>query len=310
MPGIGVINNPRSRQNKRHPERIRKLGYMLGEGGTSKATWSFEDLESCAREFKERDIDILAINGGDGSNHVTLTKFIEVYGDKPLPKIALLRGGTLNTISDSFGIKGEPRYLLYNVVDKYSNHEPFTEMQADLMKINGMYGFLFGNGIVANFMDSYYETGTPSVWQGVKTLVKGASSAAVGGPLAKAWFEPIRARMTIDGQAVEVDRFTSMLAGTVKEIGVGFAPWPRAFEVPHTFAFSFFTTGPLGFLPELPYFYLHRPIHPKTGGETLARSVHIEAEKAFSYTLDGDMYTCEDGRMDITIGPRITIIVR
>ena len=33
MPGIGVITNPYSRQNKRNPRLAQRLGYILGEKG-------------------------------------------------------------------------------------------------------------------------------------------------------------------------------------------------------------------------------------------------------------------------------------
>src|SRR5437762_2543265 len=106
VPGIGVITNPRSRMNKRDPSRMRKLGYLIGDRGSAAATRSLDDLYRVAEEFKSADIDVLGINGGDGTIHHTLTAFVRTWGDKPLPLIAILRGGTMNTIANSYGIKG------------------------------------------------------------------------------------------------------------------------------------------------------------------------------------------------------------
>lgn len=309
MPGIGVINNPKSRQNQKHPERIKTLGYILGTEGSSKATNSLDELEDCLKDFKKRKIDILAINGGDGSNHLTLTKLIEVYKKQPLPKIALLRGGTLNTISTSFGIKGDPKYLLHNLSYKYAEGLPFETHQADLMNVNGKYCFLFGNGFVANFMHTYYKTGTPSPWQGIKTAAKGIASAIVNGKLVKEWFRPVHAKVTVDGNDLGITRFSSMLSGTMEDIGVGFKPWNRAFDVPNTFHIHFMDCSPFDLLPDVPLIWFGRPIHPKCTQEFLAKHVTIEAEEGFHYTQDGDMYFCEDGKMDISLGPRIEIII-
>ena len=135
MPGIGIVTNPHSRRNRRHPERMRRLGYMLGRDDTYELTNRIEDVADVAREFKESDIDILGLNGGDGTNHVTLTTFIEVYGDKPLPKIALLRGGTMNTVSNGIGIKGKPPRLLANLVEKYYTGQPFETTRRDILKV-------------------------------------------------------------------------------------------------------------------------------------------------------------------------------
>ena len=70
MPGIGIINNPHSRKNRKHPERMVSLGQIVGSEGKSVATQEILDIHEMARLYKEREIDILGINGGDGSNHV------------------------------------------------------------------------------------------------------------------------------------------------------------------------------------------------------------------------------------------------
>jgi diacylglycerol kinase (ATP) len=107
--GIGVISNPNSRRNRRYPEQMNRLAYLLGEDDQGVTTRSAEDVVDVAKRFRDAEIDILALNGGDGTNHVTLTTFIEVYGDQPLPMVALLRGGTMNTVSNPSGSAATPR---------------------------------------------------------------------------------------------------------------------------------------------------------------------------------------------------------
>jgi len=154
--GIGIITNPHSRRNRRFPEQMRRLAYVLGDDDTYELTNRIEDVKAVARQFKERNIEVLALNGGDGTNHVTLSTFIDVYGDEPLPKITFLRGGTMNTISNGVGIKGTPSRLLANLVEKYYTGIPYETTERDMLKIsdeNGVnYGFIFGNGIVSNFL--------------------------------------------------------------------------------------------------------------------------------------------------------------
>ena len=98
MPGIGVILNPYSRKYKNNPEMAKHMGFIVGDKASCKATEDLADLRRVAEEFKTRDIDILAINGGDGTIHCTLTTFLNVYGNKPLPKIANLFTNTLIVI--------------------------------------------------------------------------------------------------------------------------------------------------------------------------------------------------------------------
>ena len=82
MSGIGVISNPKSRKNKKDPELMKKLGYILGDNGISYQTNTIDDIYKVAEEFRKKKIDILCINGGDGTNHVTLSVFLQVYKEE------------------------------------------------------------------------------------------------------------------------------------------------------------------------------------------------------------------------------------
>ena len=70
---------------------------------------SIDELYRIAEDFRRDDIDVLAISGGDGTNHVTLTGFLDVYGGHTMPQVALLRGGTMNTVANSVGVGGPAR---------------------------------------------------------------------------------------------------------------------------------------------------------------------------------------------------------
>ena len=126
MSGIGIITNPHSKLNKRNPARSALLGYILGEKGTLEVTNSLEDIGRVAREFKERRIGLLAINGGDGTICRTLTAFIKEYGTAPMPKVALLRGGTINVLANNLGIRGSPEQILYRLVEAHSTGGELT----------------------------------------------------------------------------------------------------------------------------------------------------------------------------------------
>ena len=105
---IGVVLNPKSRRNLRDPRAATRLARTLGDHGVVREARSIDELHRIAEDFKRLRIDILGISGGDGTNHVTLTGFINVYGGMALPQIAFLRGGTMNTVANSVGVRGRP----------------------------------------------------------------------------------------------------------------------------------------------------------------------------------------------------------
>jgi len=309
VPGIGIINNPHSRKNRKYPERMVSLGQIVGNEGKSVATQEIVDIHEMARLYKEQEIDILGINGGDGSNHVTLTAFIEEYGDTPLPKIALLRGGTMNTISNACGIKGTQAGLMMNLVNKYRDGAPFETILRDTMKVGDRYGFIFGNGLIHNFLEAYYATGDPRPWVAMKLLTRGAGSSMINGPLAKRLFERFRARVIVDGQEWEHESYTAIVAGTIHEIGLGFTPFFRCEERPHTFHFLGIVTSPAGFATALPKIFFGRKVSPKKIHQVVAEEVIFESDQPLKYTLDGDTHQAGN-RLVVTAGPRLEIIVR
>lgn len=160
MPGIGIVTNPHSKLNKRNPERHKVLGYILGQRGQLAVTNSIAELESVAAEFKARDVEILAINGGDGTISRTLTAFIRCYGKEPLPKIAILGGGTINVLRTNLGIHGTPEDVLFRLVEQHSAGVDFQVKGVRTIEVDGTYGFMFGDGIVANFLDLFYRNKT------------------------------------------------------------------------------------------------------------------------------------------------------
>ncbi len=306
--GIGVIVNPFSRQNKKNPDRINKLAYIVGSHGTIAATKSLSELEDVAIEFKKQGVEILALSGGDGTNHITLTKFIEVYGDTPLPKIALLRGGTMNTIADSIGIRGDSNQILFNIVEKYHNNTPFKTVKRNVMNIDGRYGFLFANGVAFNFLKEYYSGSTPTPAKAAAILSRGVLSAIRGGDFAKWLFKKFSAKITVDGYVWPHREYFMIVAATIDNLGFGFNPFVKVFDKPNCFDIVGVLCEAMDVAIALPSIRLGRPLDPKKFIDAAAEEVIFEAEEPMKYTIDGDIYESQE-RMIMKVGPKLELIV-
>jgi diacylglycerol kinase family enzyme len=307
VPGIGVVTNPRSRMNKRDPASMRKLGYLIGSRGSAEATRDLDDLYRVAEEFKRAEIDILGINGGDGTIHHTLTAFVKTYGEQPLPAVAILRGGTMNTIANSYGIKGDPARLLFEVVDKYHNNEPFDMLEKEILAVGDAYGCIFGTGIIYNFLEAYYGTGNPSPSVAAKLILRAVASALVGGPLVRRMTRRFRARVTVDGDTWARDDFLSVAAACVEQIGLGFRPFYRwqqqsAFQI-----LGIHAPSALGFISELPRIHRGRPMRRDKVIDAVAREVVFENDGPIEYIIDGDSYTA-DRRLRLGLGPKLRFL--
>ena len=307
MAGIGVILNPHSKRYKKNPSMMKQIGFIVGEKGAFEPTVDLQDVHRVAEQFKEKNIDILALTGGDGTNHRTLTTFINVYGDQPLPKIALLKGGTLNTVAHSCGIRGTPEKILSNLLYKYHQDEPFRMTGIGLMKVNGDYGFIWGCGVIYRFMEAYYNRGAPSPWSAGWTLTRSIVSALRNGPFASRMFRRFDASVAVNGKKWAFRNYSAIYAGSVAELGLNFRVFHYA-RTPGKFHTIGFSLPPRHVLPYVPFMFLGKESGSPDLLEESADEMHVEVAEPISYTIDGDMYP-PASRFHITPGPRLQVIV-
>lgn len=307
MSGIGVVLNPYSKTYKRNPRQIDRIAFIIGDKASCKPTDDLPDLYRVADEFKSRDIDILAISGGDGTIHCTLTAFIKVYGEKPLPKVTFLRGGTLNTIAATMGIYGTPETLLSDLLLRYHEDRPFTERKLRLMRINEEYGCIFGNGVIANFMDAYYANTAVNPMVAAKTLIKSVYSACTNGKFARGLFERFDAEVIVDGQLWPFANYAAVFAASIRQFGLEFNVFYEMMRQNERFHAYGLSCTPQAMIPHLKKLHDGKPTGFSEAIDAPVLDMKINLEKPMRYTIDGDMLDGCDA-FHIRQGPEITIV--
>lgn len=307
MPGIGVILNPHSKRYLKSPHKLEMMNFIVGERGDFRATQDLEAVETVIKKFCDQEIEVLALSGGDGTNHRTLTALLQHYGDRPLPRIALLRGGTLNTVAAACGIKGAPEKILLKLIECHQRAEPMHSIVVYPMKINDRYGFIWGCGVIARFMEAYYAKGIPSPAHAAWTLVHSVSSALMNGRFASTLFARTDATITVNGELWPFANYSAIYAGAINQLGFNFrvfhyAGSDKAF---HAIAFS---TTPRHVLHAVPRMYCGRPSGCEDLLEAPAQEMEVQLKQPLSYTIDGDMYEPEDYFL-LRTGPKLEILV-
>lgn len=313
MSGIGVVLNPRSRRNLRDPAAIRRLARQLEGHGVVREARSIDELYRIAEDFRCLGIDVLGISGGDGTNHVTLTGFIDVWG-AALPQIAFLRGGTMNTVANSVGVRhGKPEGLLSRLIQDYAARasRPLADVERHVMRVGSHYGFLFGTGAVRGFLAEYYAGGEPSPAVAAKTLARGVGSALVGGPMVRRMCAPLRASVAFeDGTVWEERDYFSVAAGTIDQIGLNFRPFRRYGERPSAFHILGIHTSPMGFVRDLPRIWRAEPMRPgKTYEAVVPSAVVRSAGGPIRFMMDGDLHETSGRELSLAVGPKVRIVV-
>jgi diacylglycerol kinase (ATP) len=317
--GIGVVLNPRSRRNLRDPKAALRLARRLGDQGVVREARSIDELYRIAEDFRRADIDVLAISGGDGTNHVTLTGFLDVYAGATIPRVALLRGGTMNTVANSVGVSpGRPEGLLGRLVRAYAlrANGPLADVERHVMRVvpsgggRPTYGFLFGTGVVHGFLAEYYRHGETTPLVAAETLARGIASAVVGGEAIRRMARPFRGTVELgDGTLWPAEDYLAVAAGTIAHIGLNFKPFHRYDERPGAFHVLGIHASPLTFVAELPRIHRGQPMRPGRAHDALSERMTVRsADGTVRYMIDGDLHECR-GDLVVSTGPRVRLVV-
>jgi hypothetical protein len=110
-----MITNPRSGGNRRGIGEVRRFlaqnpGIHFAEAVTP------EDVRGVLGDFSGRSVDLLVVNGGDGTVQSVLTALygLSIFPRPPL--LALLRAGTASMLARDVGVRGEPTAALAKIL--------------------------------------------------------------------------------------------------------------------------------------------------------------------------------------------------
>ncbi len=306
------MNNPRSRRNRLRPAIARRLREQLGDDGEVLDASTPEELDRAVERFRAARVDVLGVNGGDGTGHYVFTAFARAYGEEALPPLLLLRGGAMNTVAHGHGIRGRADRILRDVLARRRDGFPLRTAARDLLRMSAdgaapRYGFIFGTGAIVAFLEAYYRTGRPSPATAALLVARAIGSAVVGGPFAKAITRRERLRVATDGGEWPDASYLALGAASTPDIGFGFLAFHRCGEQPGFFH-AVGVTGTAGQLARA-MLRLRRgaPWRRRLAQDEVARELVVEGD-APRYTIDGDLYSAER-TIRVETGPAIEIVL-
>jgi diacylglycerol kinase family enzyme len=301
---IGVIVNPNALGVKRRRGLLRRLEAIAGRHGEVVATRTPTDLREAMDRFAAAGVTTLATCGGDGTNLATITEMVRAF--PRLPTLAILRGGTVNTIAENLDLRGEPDAIFERLVAWAARGEEVPSRGQDLLSVNGLYGFLFASLMGARFLEAYYGGPSPGpAWAGL-LAARTIASSLVKGRFSQWLFSPVDLTLEVDGKKPEhIRRPRLLLASTVPDVGIGMKVTWQAGRQPgrfHLLATELSTTRMA--------LQVHKVLagKPLSGGphlDVLAQRATIEFAQPQTYTLDGDLF--RETRVEIAVGPRLWI---
>jgi diacylglycerol kinase family enzyme len=307
---LPIFVNPLSRQHKKNPQLADEYS-RCGDGHVEILRPStFKELAEAAELCKKKKYPCVAISGGDGTIHQVVTALFRAYKAQPLPKILLLGDGTMNNIANSVGIKKGGKKIISRYLDK--KNRSVTQKRSTI-KIEDRYCFLFGCGLVSNFLVEVYK-GEKGILRNLATIRLGVYEAIkslfITNPDSFKLLKPLNAQVYVSGKQLPIDKIVVLLAGTVEKIGMGFRPLSKAKSSKKSFHLLLSGAPATVILINILPIALGKGLlfTDRRYIDRLVPGFEIHSQKQFEYTMDGDMYLC-NGKLKIQTGPEVQFVI-
>ncbi|WP_186646268.1 diacylglycerol/lipid kinase family protein [Fluviispira vulneris] len=312
---VGIISNPFAKINKLNPEYNTHLWYILANNGQLEVTRSLEQLNQVCQEFSERNINLVGIVGGDGSISLVLSAIYKAYGAERLPKILLLKGGTINFLASNLGIKNEARTCLEDTIQLISKKHTMKEAILSTIHVNGRLGFIFANGVAASFLEEFYKDKTNSFGAALKVagyIADGIFQGKLNGEFHKivkqqkmkieTYPTPLYNDISTNSQIN--NKYSMILASTVPKLPLTTRFFKKVVMGDNS--------AEMIAISEKGSKLLKGAIKALSGGciynlpnvnSIKFQKANITCEENTSYSLDGDLISNPDGKISIEMGP-------
>jgi hypothetical protein len=163
MPQIGLISNPRSQRNRRGLEEIRQILADAPEI-IHVATEASGELDDVLADFARRGVDLLVINGGDGTVQQVLTRLFERNPFQTMPRLAILSRGTANTTAADVGLRGRAASAVGRLIAASRNGTMADHIvERPILRIENLEGgmdqrgMMFGAGAIPDAIELCYR---------------------------------------------------------------------------------------------------------------------------------------------------------
>ncbi len=274
-------------------------------------TATMEDLERATAAIAARGSDLVVLSGGDGSFMAGVTSLARALGDRELPRIGLMAGGTVATIARNWGKVGDPlgfvEALLRNPDALRSTPRPTLRVREQRgAAATERVGFIFGTGLVARFFDVYYADGARGYGGAARIVARIFVESFIGGAYARRVLDPLPCSIEVDGRRLAPPAWSLVCASVVRNLGIHMLVNYRAGEDPsrvHLVA-SPLPSRSLG--PRAPLVLAGKRIGGPGHFDDLVSAFTVRFDPDGPYVLDGEILRASE--VTVSAGPVIRVV--
>jgi len=223
---IGLLNNLRAGRSNRQVSKI--LDALSDYPYVHHIeTDSVRQVPEAFTALARKNVDLLILNGGDGTLQYAITRILSNREFRDIPMIAPLRGGRTNMSALDLGARGNPvaglRELLDDVaagqIAQRKVHRPVLRVETLRdRKVN--YGFFFGAGMIHRAIaltHDLFPAGRSQGAFGAGIVTMGLIARVVANKL-DGVLAPDKAQISLDGEFVDQGEFGLVIASSLRRL--------------------------------------------------------------------------------------------
>ena len=223
---IGIVCNPKARLN--HGAEY-EAGVPGADSVIVTAPRTRGALTQVLADFAARRIDLLVIDGGDGTVRDVLTAAEGVWGDA-WPRVVVIPSGKTNALAIDLGLPAG--WTLAQALDAVRAGRVAVRRPVEIVRAGGgrpLRGFLFGAGAFVEATELAQHTHRAGAFNGVAVgLALGwAILQTLWGPRTRGWRAGTPMRTSIDGGQADARARYILLASTLERLPLGVKPFGR-----------------------------------------------------------------------------------
>jgi len=229
---IGVISNPRSRRNRSLQSKV-DATLARSPDIVHEHLYDFGSLNDALGRLAQAGVELLVINGGDGTVGAVVTEIFVNKAFRRTPLLAVLPGGTSNTIAGDVGLRGNPIGSLERLLATEANGFGADKIVSRaLIRIDyagdrpPVCGFFFGTAAICDATllrrRLFPQRWLPDALAAAMTLVGVLAGAALGRPGVLSG-QDIGVELNREARAVQA--YTVLIVTTLNRILLGSFPF-------------------------------------------------------------------------------------
>ena len=313
LPRIGVIRNPKSHRNKGFQVETIDQPNVLAVAPKTR-----DDLGVALADFARQQIELLVIDGGDGTVRDVLTRGAPVFGDR-WPRIIVLPKGKTNALAADLGLPS--RWPITDAVSaalsgkaRVAKRKPIVVERPDRADWHAT-GFILGTGVFNAAIETGQVAHRFGAFQGFAVALTAITAIvqALCGLGKGRWRALSPMHMTTGADRVEVaksqhgqpgDRFASGMS-TLEKFPLGMRPFGTGGTGIRYLLFDAPLRRVVALMP-LILMGLDRPFTRRLGVHRGAAD-EISMELGGNFILDGEAFP--PGHYHLRLGPELHFLV-